>query len=383
MVSVCRTVTCLFVLIFLSNPVSASRGITVKTERNWDGCVTGTEPGMCLRDEVIYHNPAQPTGYDKTRDPDLDEEDFVFQVASLGSGVPASGASALSAVPLPGYIWKEPVTGMEFVWVPGGCFQMGQTTAEKESLTRKIGEEKYKNYCLNELPRHRVCLDGFWMGKREVTRGQFRAFVRGTGYRTDAEKQGKAWVKNEETEWNWEEIEGYDWNNVGYAQDDTHPVACVSWNDANAFAEWLSKMSGRKIRLPTEAQWEYAARGGTGAMRFWGNDDSDACVYANVADKGHDWIDNFPCDDGYAFTAPVGSYRPNHFGLYDMLGNVREWCADRYGEDYYKHSPRVDPKGPASGSFRVKRGGSWNNNARNCRCANRRSHPPAFNRCVA
>jgi formylglycine-generating enzyme required for sulfatase activity len=267
--------------------------------------------------------------------------------------------------------WKDPDTGMEFVWVPGGCFEMGQTEEEKAYLIREAGEEDYKKYYKDELPRHRVCVDGFWMGKCEVTRGQFRRFVTDTGYRTDAEKQGKAYVFNKETEWKWKELDGYDWKNVGYSQDDAHPAACVSWNDARAFAEWLSGKSGRKMRLPTEAEWEYAARGGTTGMRFWGSDDSDACRYANVADKGHNWSNAFPCDDGYEFTAPAGHYQPNPFGLYDLLGNVWEWCEDRYGSDYYARSPEKNPKGPSGGGLRVLRGGSWFNYPWGVRCAYR------------
>ena len=275
-----------------------------------------------------------------------------------------------------GEVWKDPVTGMEFVWVPGGCFEMGQTEAERQYLIKDAGEEKYNKYYKRELPRHRVCVDGFWMGKYEVTRGQFHAFVRDTGYRTDAEKKGKAWVKNKETEWKWKELPGYDWKKVGYSQDDTHPVACVSWNDAVAFAKWVSNKSGKKIGLPTEAQWEYAARGGVKDMRFWGSDDSDACRYANSADKGNNWNPSFPCDDGYEFTAPAGNYSPNPFGLYDMLGNVWEWCADWYGSDYYSRSPEMNPQGPSSGRFRVLRGGAWFSNPRSLRCANRNWDAP-------
>lgn len=273
--------------------------------------------------------------------------------------------------PLPGETWIEPVTGMEFVWVPGGCFQMGQTDAEKQYLIKEAGEEIYKTYYERELTRHKVCVDGFWMGKCEVTRGQFRAFVRDSGYRTDAEKQGYAWAFNKKTDWKWKQLSGYDWKKVGYNQDDNHPVACVSWNDATAFAQWLSEKSGRKIHLPMEAQWEYAARGGVESMRYWGSDESDFCLYANAADKGHNYSPSFPCDDGYQFTAPVARYKPNPFGLYDMLGNVWEWCADWYGKNYYSHSPKKNPLGPARGSFRVLRGGSWSDYPKCVRCATR------------
>ena len=273
--------------------------------------------------------------------------------------------------PPKGDTWTDPVTGMEFVWVPGGCFMMGQTEAEKQYLIREAGQETYDKYYKRELPRHRVCVDGFWMGKTEVTRGQFREFVRQTGYKTDAEKKGKAKVFNKDTDWKWKELPGYNWKKVGYSQNDTHPATCISWNDAKAFADWLSRKTGRKIRLPTEAQWEYAARGGTDGMRFWGSEDSDACRYANAADKGH-WGGNiFPCDDGYKFTAPAGNYQPNPFGLYDMLGNVWEWCADWYSGGYYSKSPEKNPQGPIGGRYRVLRGGAWVSFPGRVRAANR------------
>ena len=275
------------------------------------------------------------------------------------------------AEPSKGDTWTDPVTGMEFVWVTGGCFMMGQSESEKTYLIREVGEADYKDYYSDELPRHRVCVDGFWMGKTEVTRGQFREFVREMGYKTDAEKKGKAKVFNKDTDWKWKELPGYNWKKVGYSQNDTHPAACISWNDAKAFADWLSRKTGRRVQLPTEAQWEYAARGGTDGMRFWGSDDSDACRYANAADKGNGWKTNFPCDDGYEFTAPVGNYRPNPFGLYDMLGNVWEWCADWHGDDYYSRSPKDDPRGPSSGRYRVLRGGAWLSVPRSVRAADR------------
>ena len=280
--------------------------------------------------------------------------------------------------PVAGEIWKEPVTGMEFVWVPEGCFEMGQTEAEKQYLIKEAGDETYRKYYNDELPRHRVCVDGFWMGKCETTRGQFRKFVKDTGYRTDAEKKGNARIFNKETDWKWKELSGYNWKKMGYDQDDAHPVGCVSWNDAAAFAKWLSGKSGKNFGLPTEAQWEYAARGGVEAMRFWGDGESDACLYANAADKGHGWPNSFPCDDGYEFTAPVGKYKPNPFGLYDMLGNVWEWCADRYGENYYSNSPEKNPQGPSKGGYRVLRGGSWFNLHRYVRCGYRSRNSPDY-----
>jgi len=275
--------------------------------------------------------------------------------------------------------WTDPTTGMKFVWVPEGCYQMGQTEAEKRYLIKEAGEKKYKKYFERELPRHEVCVDAFYMAKMEVTRGQFRHFIKETGYRTDADKKGKAYILNKETDWKYKEMPGYNWEKTGYSQDDSHPVACVSWNDARAFIKWLSKKTGQNFSLPSEAQWEYAARGGTDFMRFWGTNDADACKYANVADKGSNWNLSFPCSDGYEFTSPVGNYKPNPFGLNDMLGNVWEWCEDVYDKNAYSKHDRNNPVVTSGGSSRVYRGGSWRNTPRNVRAAHR-SRVPAVNR---
>ncbi|HOI72552.1 MAG TPA: SUMF1/EgtB/PvdO family nonheme iron enzyme [Syntrophales bacterium] len=252
--------------------------------------------------------------------------------------------------------FTDAATGMEFVLVRGGCFRMGDTMGDGDA---------------DEKPVHEVCVDDFYMGKHEVTVGQFRRFVEDTGYRTDAEKNAGGltgcWAQDfddREKEWNWR---GWaDWRNPNkyQANRDDHPVACVSWNDAQAFAGWLSRKEGRSYRLPTEAEWEYAARGGTSSRNYWGAGKDDACTYANVADRtplgqGRNWTIKHECSDGHAFASPVGQFRPNAFGLYDMMGNVWEWCADWYGDKYYGESGRSNPGGPASGQYRVARGGSW------------------------
>ena len=246
---------------------------------------------------------------------------------------------------------------------------MGQTEAEKQYLIKDGGQEKYNKYYQDELPRHEVCVDGFWMAKREVTRGQFRRFIQQTGYKTDADKKGTAWISNKETEWKWKEMPGYNWEKTGYSQTDSHPVSCVSWNDAKAFAGWLSRKTGKKFALPAEAQWEYAARAGTNTMRFWGDTDSDACKYANAADKGSGWNNSFPCNDAYRFTAPAGTFKANPFDLYDMLGNVWEWCEDVYDVNGYSKHSRNNPLVTSGGSSRVLRGGSWLYNPRYVRAA--------------
>ncbi len=136
----------------------------------------------------------------------------------------------------------------------------------------------------------------------------------------------------------------WSWRNPGYAQDPDHPVTCVSWADAQAYALWLSEITGATYRLPSETEWEYAARGGTQTARYWGDGRDEACLYENIADQSLKRVRpnrvalgeppyEFACDDGFAFTAPVASFRPNPFGVYDMIGNAREWVWDCFDKD--------------------------------------------------
>ena len=252
----------------------------------------------------------------------------------------------------------DSTTGMEFVAIPGGCFQMGSPSSEKNRVS-------------DEGPVHKVCVDGFSMAKHEVTVGQWRKFINATAYKTEAEKdvKKKGCYALKDNKGGWQD--GYYWDNPGFSQKNSQPVACVSHNDVGKFISWLNRNSSRNYRLSTEAEWEYAARAGTSTLRFWGDDEGEACRYANIADKAHRWAPAFPCDDGYRFSSPVGNYRPNNFGLYDMLGNVWEWTEDWYGGDYYSKSPRKNPKGPGSGSYRVYRGGGWNGYPSGVRAASR------------
>lgn len=261
--------------------------------------------------------------------------------------------------PAPGQIWRETLTGLEFVWVPGGCFPMG-------SPPRETGRKN------DEGPVHEVCVDGIWMGRTEVTKGAFLRFVDATGYRTDAEREGFVWgLKGKELVKRADES----WRQAGFEQTDGHPVVNVSWNDARAMAEWLSGQTGQTFRLPTEAEWEYGCRAGTQTARFWGDSPGQACRYANVADRENQ--KRFPdfvthdCNDGYVFTAPVARYEPNAFGLFDMLGNASEWCQDPYANNAYAGHTRQNPQAVGSGPGRVVRGGGFRGNPDTVRCADR------------
>ncbi|MCP4408208.1 MAG: SUMF1/EgtB/PvdO family nonheme iron enzyme, partial [Gammaproteobacteria bacterium] len=247
----------------------------------------------------------------------------------------------------------------EMVAVKGGCFQMGSPESE-------AGRD-------DDEHRHRVCVEGFRLGKTEVTVGEFRRFVKATGYRSDAEKDagGKKGCRSlieeeDKLKWDWEA--GRNWRRPvlpdRFQQTDRHPVACVSWNDAMAYIVWLNKESGEHYRLPTEAEWEYAARGGSTKARFWGDDPDRACRYANVADQTKDgtWSWGSPkheCKDGYFFASPVGSFRKNDYGLHDMLGNVWEWTCSEFDAGYGGKEEKCVGKKHAARP--VLRGGSWVN----------------------
>jgi sulfatase modifying factor 1 len=274
--------------------------------------------------------------------------------------------------------------GMQFVDIPAGEFAMGsdETKEDLEQAGFVIPDDVDLN---DESPVHRVQLSKFRMLTTEVTRGMFGAFVKATGYRTDAEKDGKGgWGYNQQTKFG-EQDSRFSWRNTGFSQSDNHPVVNVSWNDADAFCRWVTSESekrGEKVRcrLPTEAQWEYAARAGTRTRFATGDNPLSLRGAANVMDASfetafpgvdYEQFQTFGFNDGAAFTSVVGRYQKNAFGLYDMHGNVWEWCRDWYDSEYYKNSPATDPQGPSSGSSRVLRGGSWNLVPFFVRCASR------------
>jgi formylglycine-generating enzyme len=222
--------------------------------------------------------------------------------------------------------------GAPMALIPAGEFQMGDS----------LGSIK------NALPVHTVYLDAFYMDVYEVTNAQYKKFVQATGH-----KEPEGYFYDVNNDW----VLGKPWQDKNY-NGDNQPVLCVSWDDAKAYADWAGE------RLPTEAEWEKAARGGLSGKRYvWGDDLFPPKKPGNFADETAGkildlWIIG-GYDDGYAYTAPVGKFTPNGYGLYDMAGNVWEWCADWYDSDYYAISLKSNPTGPASGSVRVFRGGSW------------------------
>ncbi len=253
---------------------------------------------------------------------------------------------------LPGRIITSPATGMTLMQINAGRFQMGSNPqAERE---RNIDEQQH----LVLIPRP------FWIGRHEVTVGQFKVFVNETNFKTDAEKNGEGssgFIRPGE----WKKDPLINWLNPGFEQTDDHPVVCVSWNDATAFCEWLSTKEARLYRLPTEAEWEYCCRAANSRARYFsGNDvkalDRQGWYEGNSQNRSH----------------PVGQKQPNNWNLYDMHGNAWEWCADRYAPQFAKEND--DPQGPATGELRVHRGGSWRALDRNCRTAVRGKGVPSL-----
>ncbi|MDI9423255.1 MAG: formylglycine-generating enzyme family protein, partial [Spirochaetota bacterium] len=202
------------------------------------------------------------------------------------------------------------IGGIDFIYIKGGEFWMGSP--------ERVGGDR-------EHPRHKVQMSGFWIGKYEITQGEYEALM------------GK--------------------NPSKYRGDARRPVDSVSWNDAKKFCAKFGSKYGIIARLPTEAEWEYAARAGTTTNYYWGD-----TVHGNYC-----WY----YDNSGDTTQPVGQKRPNAWGLYDMSGNVWEWCEDWYAEDYYSKSPARDPKGPSSGNYHVLRGGSWHKSVNQLRSAYR------------
>jgi sulfatase modifying factor 1 len=266
--------------------------------------------------------------------------------------------------------------GMELVLIPAGEFMMG-SDEPVNSLADAYPEYDRERFMKlgDEAPVHQVRITrAFYLGQTEVTVAQFRRFLEASGYQAESEADGTGAYGYNPTHdprnsARGDAFEGrdpkYSWRNPGFRQDDDHPVVNVTWNDAMAMCKWLSEVERKTYRLPTEAEWEYAARAGTRTRYHTGDDPQSLLKAANIFDA--DAVENWKKwakyavsgHDGFAFTSPTGSFAPNAFGLYDMHGNAWEWTMDWHDDHYYAASPTNDPKGPATGKVRVRRGGSW------------------------
>jgi formylglycine-generating enzyme required for sulfatase activity len=255
--------------------------------------------------------------------------------AMVGKYPFSSSPLALPQNPRPGQVWVNPRDGAEMVWIPGGEFLMGSDPKEIDEIWRKFRWPKdWKPYTQDESPKHRVSVGGFWMYQYEVTVARYRKFCQATGHAMPPEPP-----------WGWL---------------DDHPIVNVTWHDAVAYCEWAG------VRLPTEAEWEYAARGGQGYLFPWGNDlPGRGDRVGNVADEAakkenpdRNIFEGY--DDGYVYTAPVGSYEPNPFGVYDLAGNVGEWCSSICQPyPYQANDGRENIEKGEQNVGLVLRGGTW------------------------
>ncbi len=256
--------------------------------------------------------------------------------------------------------------GMKLVLIPPGEFLMGSSDEEIARQLR-IGNGDKWGFLESEGPQHKVRITKpFYLGRHEVTVGQFRRFARETGYKTEAETDGQGGRIWDHAKNTWHQRSDITWQNTGFEQSDEHPVVQVSWNDCVAFCRWLSGEEGKTYDLPTEAQWEYVCRAGSTTRWCFGDDVTDLGKYA--------WYERI----GGESTKPVGRKLSNDFGLFDVHGNVWEWCFDQYGKQSYSESPVDDPGGPINGSFRSLRGGSWSYSSDSCRSAYRNGLKPDY-----
>jgi sulfatase modifying factor 1 len=266
-------------------------------------------------------------------------------IADIGTSDPSGVLAAAPAQASTG-------TQDDMVPIPAGKFLMGSSEAETTS------NHVLKEFAAYEHPAHEVRVAAFLLARRDVTRGEFAEFVRSAGYSPSSGCH--VWDG-----YQWREIATAGWRSPGFDQTDQDPVVCVNRADIEAYIKWRSQETGRAYRLPTEAEWEYAARAGTSTSRFWGDDASRQCAFANGAAESYSR--QFPqepdvnhrCSDGYAFTSPAGSFAPNPWGLLDMLGDVWQWTAD-CGNGSYSGAPS-DGSAWMSGDcvHHVYRGGSW------------------------
>ena len=280
---------------------------------------------------------------------------------------------------------KTPPDNM--VFIKGGTFMTGCTAEQDDDCGS------------NEKPVRQVRLSDYYLGRTEVSRGEFREFIHTTAYQTTADKEGNAFGLKDGK---WGAHEGLNWINIGFPQTDEHPVIGVSWYDAVEYCNWKSQQeslnpcyiinsekitcnwSANGYRLPTEAEWEFAARSrGKGYKYAWGNGSPDGNIrdesYKKEVSSGFIWEGY---NDNFVYTSPVGKFEQGDLGLADMTGNVWDWCWDWcwdwYDSEYYENNPQQNPKGADSGSGRVLRGGSWRDIPSNQRVTCLNGSSPSF-----
>src|ERR1700693_609348 len=223
--------------------------------------------------------------------------------------------------------------------IKGGCFEMGNSFGY-----------------VDEGPAHTVCVNDFYLSKYDITVLEFKYFIKDLKIKTDAETSGGC---SYPTKGGYSKKDpAMTWQKPGFDQNDSDPVVCVGWNDVDHYIQWRNEKEKQALRLPTEAEWEYAARGGGKNEKWAGtNNETELGDFA--------WYES----NSKGKTHPGGYKRANSFGLYDMTGHVWQWVNDWYSSDYYKLSPKDNPQGPQTGMFRVRRGGDWDNIPKNIKAS--------------
>ena len=272
------------------------------------------------------------------------------------AGVDIAGAETVSLAN--GSIFRDCPDCPEIVVIPTGTFTMGSTPEETRHANLR------EDIAPREWPARRVTIPkAFGIGRFEISRAEYGRFVSASGH-----PDGDACITWNQATDKWEQVTGASWRKPGFPQDERHPVGCLDLADARAYVAWLSAATGQRYRIPTEAEWEYVARAGTTTLQSWGDSFDDVCLHANSSDldraDAHGGLEAeptrfFDCRDGFVYTAPVGSYPANQFGLYDVIGNVWEWVEDCFYPTY-QGAPADSSAWIHEGCDRlVVRGGGW------------------------
>lgn len=358
--SIYRSIVVIVVTILLLSACAGNRGTNSTNPQPNEPSNTASENNLPGNSIATDTSVPQPTSL-----PELIIGSATPSENNLTPNSTATEMSVPQATPLPefgiGSTIAREADGMQMVYVPAGSFIMGMAADKAFAACQNNPTPCPKDWFLNAEPDHSVSLDAYWIDQTEVTNAMFAGFVAATGYQTDGEKTGKGWAHSGSK---FVEMSGVTWktpHGAGSSIDglDDHPVVGVDQTDAIAYCQWAG------TRLPTEAEWEKAARGTDGRFYPWGNQPPDATLvnFADVNAQLH-WADK-NVDDGFEFTAPVGSFPAgaSPYGALDMAGNVWEWVSDWFSATYYAESPASNPQGPASGGALVNRGGGWTDHA--------------------
>lgn len=295
---------------------------------------------------------------------------LVFIAATCLVACATTSRTGSSSPPRAGSTLRDCPQCPELVVLPQGRFTMGSSEDERQR------EEVPAFVASWEAPQREVAIaQTVAIGRYEITRGQFAEFVRESG-RTIPD----GCKVFDSTTGTWRDDPGRSWRSPGFDQTDMHPVVCIAWADAKAYTDWLSRRTGKPYMLASRAIWEFAARSGTASARYWGDDRSETCRYANVADESRtkafpavrqDSRMLVPCNDGFARTAPVGSFAPNAFGVHDILGNVWEFTEDCFTESLERLPVDGSAYVAESCNFRTLAGGSYSSRPSEVRAAQR------------